>query len=83
MRNGASAGMVIHPVHIRRQSRVNDGRVLVAAAVAEALAHDALVPILTDYVTPSRPSYLLHTARASQPARLSAFIDHLLAAVAS
>ena len=83
---------VIHPVQVRSRFQVNDGRVLVAAAVAghgvilqpeavlaDALGRGALVPVLTDYVAPSRTIYLLHASRQLQPAKLRAFIDHLVA----
>lgn len=85
---------VIHAVQIRSRFQVNDGRALVAAAiaghgiilqpeavVADALVQGALAPVLTDYVAPSRPLYLLHTARQPQPAKLRAFIDHVVTAI--
>lgn len=87
---------VIEPIKIRSRFQVNDGRVLVAAAVAghgiilqpEVVVADAvkrgdLVPLLTDYVAPSRTLYLLHTPRMPQPAKLRAFIDHLVIALAA
>ncbi len=86
---------VVHPVHIRSRFQVNDGRVLVAAAVAghgiilqpeavvaDALAQGALVPVLSDYVPPSRTLYLVHTPRLPQPPKLATFIDYVLAALA-
>ena len=83
----------VYSVQVRSRFQVNDGRVLVAAAIAghgvilqpEAVAASALgrgdlVPVLTDFVAPSRPLYLLHTSRQPQPAKLRAFVDHLVAA---
>ena len=82
---------VISPVRIRSRFQVNDGRVLVAAAVAghgvilqpefvvrEALACGALTPLLPDYVAPTRTLYLVHGYREPQPAKLRAFVDHLV-----
>ena len=82
---------VIQPVTIRPRLRVNDGRVLVAAAVAghgvilqpravaaDALASGALVPILTDYTPPSRPLYLMHPPREPKPRKLDALITHVV-----
>ena len=87
---------VIHPVQIQSRFQVNDGRVLVAAAAAghgiilqpravvqEALNSGALVPLLTDYVPPSRTLYLLHAPREPLPAKLRAFVDHLVTALAA
>ncbi len=87
---------VITPVRIRSRFQVNDGRVLVAAAVdghgvilqpdfvvRDALVRGALIPILTDYVAPMRTLYLIHSARNPQPPKLSAFIDHLEEALAT
>ena len=87
---------VIHPVQVRCRLSVNDGRVLVAAAVAghgvilqpravvaDALDGGALGPVLADYVAPSRTLYLLHLAREPQPAKLRAFVDHLVAALST
>ena len=84
---------VIHPVQIRSRFQVNDGRVLVAAAiaghgiilqpaavVAEAIREGALKALLTDYSAPTRELFLLHPAREPQPARLRAFIDGVIAA---
>lgn len=80
----------IHTVEVRSRFQVNDGRVLVAAAIAghgiilqpEAVVADAigagsLVPLLTDYVAPSRTIYLLHTAREPRPPKLRAFVAYL------
>ncbi|MBE7218789.1 MAG: LysR family transcriptional regulator [Caulobacteraceae bacterium] len=87
---------LISPVRIRSRFQVNDGRVLVAAAVAghgiilqpefvvrEALATGALQPLLTDFVAPIRMLHLVHSAREPLPAKLRTFIDHLLDAVAA
>jgi DNA-binding transcriptional LysR family regulator len=84
---------VIHPVHVHARFRTNDGRVLVAAAVAghgiilqpravvaDALAAGALVPVLGDYAAPSRPMYLMTMPREPQPPRLAAFVEHVAAA---
>lgn len=81
------------PVSIRSRFRTNDGRVLVAAAVAghgiilqpRAVVADAqkagtLVPILTDYTPPSRPMFLLHSPRKPEPRRLTTFVDFIEAA---
>lgn len=77
----------IHAVPIRAPFRTNDGRTLVAAAVAghgiilqpraivaAALAAGALVPVLAGYAAPSRPMYLLHARRQPQPSRLTALV---------
>ncbi len=74
--------------------KVNDGRVLVAAAVAghgvilqpavvvdEALKRGDLVRLLTDYVAPSRTLHLLYPPSQPQPVKLRAFIAHLTAAL--
>ena len=89
-----SKGAKVFPIEVRSRFQVNDGRVLVAAAVAghgvilqpevvvaEALAAETLAPLLTDYVAPSRTLYLVHTSREPQPAKLAAFIEHLAAAL--
>lgn len=89
----AKAGL-IDPIRIRSRFQVNDGRVLVAAAVAghgiilqprvvvqEALDRGDLKPLLTDYVAPARMVYLLHTSREPHPAKLSAFVDHVVRAL--
>ena len=81
------------PVRVRSRFQVNDGRTLAAAAVAghgvilqpeavvaDALARGDLVPILMDFVAPSRALYLLHTSRQPQPLKLKTLVDHLLAA---
>lgn len=85
---------IIHSVEVRSRFQVNDGRVLVAAAiaghgiilqpkavVADAIAQKILVPLLTDYVAPSRPIYLVHTPRQPQPFKLRAFIEYLLGTI--
>ena len=84
----------INPVQIRSRFQVNDGRVLVRAAVAghgiilqpevvvrEAAVRGDLIPLLTDYVAPSRGLYLLHAPREPQPAKLRAFIEFLTKAI--
>jgi DNA-binding transcriptional LysR family regulator len=81
----------IHKIQIRAPFRTNDGRTLVAAAVAghgiilqpravvaNALADGSLVPVLADYVAPARPMYLLHSPREPQPARLTALVDCII-----
>ncbi|MET1083066.1 MAG: LysR family transcriptional regulator [Burkholderiales bacterium] len=85
---------VINAVHVSSRFQVNDGRVLVAAAiaghgvilqpeavVADALAQGTLIAFLKDHVAPSRTLYLMHTARQPQPSKLLAFIDHLTTAI--
>ena len=85
-----------HPVRIRSRFRTNDGRVLAAAAVAgggivlqpdavlrEHLDAGRLVPVLTDYVAPSRPMVLMFSGQRSQPPKLRALIDTIVAAFAS
>ena len=84
---------IVHAAQIHSRFQVNDGRVLVAAAVAGhgiilqpeavvagALADGRLVPILTNYAAPSRPLCLLHPAREPRPAKLRVFVDHVVAA---
>lgn len=84
----------VYPVLIRNRFKVNDGRVLAALAAAgrgiilqpeavlrEHLDTGALVPALTEYVAPSRPMYLMFSARRPQPPKLRALIDHLVAAL--
>ncbi len=86
----------VDPVQVQSRFQVNDGRVLVAAAVAghgvilqpavvveEALRRGELVRLLNDHAGPSRMLYLLHTPGQPQPAKLRAFIDHLTAALAT
>ena len=83
----------VFPIHVRSRFQVNDGRVLVAAAieghgiilqpeavVADALARRDLVPVLTNYVAPSRQLYLIYSARQPRPAKLDFFIDRVIAA---
>lgn len=83
---------VIHPVQVRSRFQVNDGRVLVAAAVAghgiilqpeavmaDELAAGRLVRVLDGYVPPSRTLHLLHPARDPLSTKLKAFVDHLVA----
>lgn len=82
-----------HVVTIRSRLRMNDGRALVVAAIAghgiilqpqavvvEALAAGALMPVLADYVAPTRPMVLLYVAREPQPPRPTAFVEHITAA---
>ncbi len=89
-------GGAIDPAHVHSRFQVNDGRVLVAAAVAgygvilqpafvveDALKRGDLVRLLPGYVAPSRMLYLLHSPQQPQPAKLRAFIDHLTAALAT
>lgn len=81
-----------HPVQVRSRFQSNDGRVLVAAAIAghgvvlqpeavlaDALESGALVPVLTDYAAPGRPMYLMFSPNRPQPPKLRAFIDHVVA----
>ncbi|TPG38038.1 hypothetical protein EAH79_17095 [Sphingomonas koreensis] len=83
----------VHPVQIRSLFQVNDGRVLLAAALAghciilqpEALVSEAinagnLVPILSEYPPPSRPMYLMFAARHPQLPKLRTFIDQVVTA---
>lgn len=78
----------VHAVQVRSRFQVNDGRVLLAAALdghgivlqpeavlREALDAGRLVPILTEYGAPSRPLYLLFMANRPQPPKLRTFID--------
>ena len=78
----------VHAVQVRSRFNVNDGRVLLAAALdgygvllqPEAILRDALdagrlVPVLSDYAAPSRPMLLLFSARRPQPPTLRSFID--------
>ena len=83
----SKAGQV-HAVEVRSRFQVNDGRVLLAAALEghgiilqpeailrEALDAGRLVPVLADYAAPSRPMVLLFSARRPQPPTLRSFID--------
>ncbi len=85
-----------HPVRIRSRFQVNDGRVLANAAVAgagivlqpeavlrEHLDAGRLVPVLTDYIAPSRPMVLMFPSQRSQPPKLRALIDTIVAALAA
>ena len=80
------------PVQVRSRFQVNDGRVLVAAAiaghgiilqpeavVAQALGRGELVPVLAGFTAPSRRLYLLYTARTPQPAKLQLLVERLIA----
>jgi DNA-binding transcriptional LysR family regulator len=84
---------VAHPIPIRSRFQVNDGRVLVAAAIAghgiilqptavvgDAIAAGQLVPILKGYAPPARPLYLMFAKRVPQPPKLRTCIDHVIAA---
>ena len=79
-----------YAVQVHSRFQTNDGRTLVAAAVAgqgiilqpeavvaEAISRGALVPILTDFIAPSRPMYLIYPIRRPIPAKLRAFVDHV------
>ena len=85
-----------HPVRIRSRFQVNDGRVLASAAVAgggivlqpeavlrEHLDAGRLISVLTDYIAPSRPLILMFSSQRSQPPKLRALIDTIVAAFAS
>ena len=78
----------VYAVQVRSRFQVNDGRVLLAAALEghgiilqpdailrEALDVGRLVPVLVDYTAPSRPMVLLFSARRPQPRTLRSFID--------
>lgn len=78
----------VHAVQVRSRFQVNDGRVLLAAALEgrgivlqpdailrEALDAGRLVPVLAEYTAPSRPMVLLFSARRPQPKTLRSFID--------
>lgn len=80
----------IHTIQVRSRFRVNDGRVLVAAAIAghgiilqpedviaEALAERELVSVLADYSVPPRPIHLIHPPHAALPAKLRAFVEYV------
>ena len=82
----------IHAVEVRSRFQVNDGRVLLAAAiaghgvilqpeavVADAIQAGALLPILVDYAAPGRSMYLMFAPHRPHPPKLRALIDHLLA----
>jgi DNA-binding transcriptional LysR family regulator len=86
----------IHAVQIRAPFRANDGRTLVAAAiaghgiilqpravVADALLDGFLVPVLTGYTAPSRPMYLLHSRRQPQPLRMTVLIECVIKALSA
>ncbi len=81
----------VHAVQVRSRFQVNDGRVLLAAALAghgillqpDALLRDALdagrlVPVLADYTAPSRPMVVLFSARRPLPRTLRSFIDYVV-----
>lgn len=82
----------VHAVEVRSRFQVNDGRVLLSAALdghgivlqpeavlREALDAGRLVRLLPDYEPPSRPLYLLFVARRPQPPKLRTFIDAVVA----
>lgn len=82
----------VRTVQVRSRLQVNDGRVLVQAAiegggvilqpeavVADALHTGALRRLLADYAAPSRPMYLLFSSRRPHPAKLRAVVDYLVA----
>ena len=81
--NGSSQAVRIHP-----RLQVNDGRALLAAAldgvgiilqpeplVAGAIASGALVQILDNYTSLTRPIHMLFSAKRPQPSKLRTFID--------
>ncbi len=83
----------LHTVRVQSRFLVNDGRVLLDAAIAGhgivlqpevvlrgSLGDGSLVPILTDFVAPSRPMYLLFASQRTQPLKLRTFIDRVVAA---
>ena len=78
----------VHAVQVRSRFQVNDGRALLAAAldghgiilqpevvVREDLDAGRLVQVLPAYAAPSRPMYLLFSARRPQTPKLRTFID--------
>jgi DNA-binding transcriptional LysR family regulator len=78
----------VHTIELRSRFHVNDGRVLLTAALdghgiilqpeavlREALDTGHLVPILTDYQAPSRPLHLLFSPQRPQSSKLRSFID--------
>ncbi len=82
-----------YPVPVRGRFRVNDGRVLHAAAldgqgillqaettVADDLASGRLVRVLPTYEAPSRPMHILFSARRPQTPKLRTFIDMVVEA---
>ena len=75
-------------VQIRPRLQVNDGRVLLAAAiegfgvilqpeplVADAIGSGALVAILGEYPSLTRPMHMLFSAKRPQPSKLRTFLD--------
>ncbi len=75
-------------VQIRPRLQVNDGRVLLAAAldglgiilqpeplVAAAIGSGALVHILDEYASLTQPLHMLFSAKRPQPSKLRTFID--------
>ena len=78
----------VHAVQVHSRFEVNDGRVLLAAALdghgiilqpevvlREALDAGRLVQVLAAYTAPSRPLYLLLSARRPRTPKLRAFVD--------
>ena len=78
-------------VQIRPRLQVNDGRVLLAAAldglgiilqpeplVASAIGSGALVQILDSYTSLTRPLHMLFSAKRPQPSKLRTFIDFVI-----
>jgi DNA-binding transcriptional LysR family regulator len=83
-----ASGSVQTSVRSATSRASNDGRTLVAAAiaghgialqpravVADALTAGALVPILAGYTAPARPMYLLHSHSKPLQERLTALVD--------
>jgi len=80
----------VHTVQVRSRFHVNDGRVLLAAAldsygiilqpeavVGDELAFGRLVQVLPGYAAPSRPMHVLFSASRPQTPKLRSFIDLL------
>ncbi|MCW6511798.1 LysR family transcriptional regulator [Lichenifustis flavocetrariae] len=80
---------------IRSRFQVNDGRVLANAAAAgggiilqpiavlrDYLDTGRLIPVLTDFIAPHRPMFLMFSGQRSQPPKLRALIDTVVAEVA-
>lgn len=78
----------VHAVQVHSRFHVNDGRVLLAAAldgygvilqpeavVGDALASGRLVQVLPGYAAPSQPMHLLFSASRPQTPKLRSFID--------
>ena len=80
-----------HVIKVQGRFRVNDGRVLTAAALTgrgiilqpkavlrEHLERGALVPLLADYAAPSRDMALLFAGGGPQTPKMRAFIDFIV-----